>query len=87
MVGGLLGTLTVLSSLIVITLSMDANSEFLPISVDSPLRQYFNNPEVDPYKEALDGTWKEGFSLETFNEFFENRMETCKSGKTRCRKN
>ncbi|KAG8894752.1 hypothetical protein FRC01_012776, partial [Tulasnella sp. 417] len=86
-VGGIIGTLTVLSSLIFVTLSMDSNTTLLPLALDSPIRHPFNNPEQDPVTMALDGTWKEGFSAKTFNEFFENRMATCRSGKTRCRKN
>ncbi|KAG8962948.1 hypothetical protein FRC00_008355 [Tulasnella sp. 408] len=87
LVGGILGTLSVFSSLIFVTLSLDSNTTLLPISLDSPIRQYFNDPEQDPGQMALDGTWKEGFSPQTFNEFFENRMATCKSGKVRCRTN
>ncbi|KAG8906082.1 hypothetical protein FRC01_008148, partial [Tulasnella sp. 417] len=86
-VGRIIGTLTVLSSLIFVTLSVDSNTTLLPLPLDSPIRHPFNNPEQDPVKMALDGTWKEGFSPKTFNEFFENRMATCRSGKTRCRKN
>lgn len=87
LVGGIIGTLSVFSSLILVTLFLDSNTALLPISLDSPLRQYFNGPEEDPGQMALDGTWKEGFSPQTFNEFFENRMATCKSGKVRCRTN